>query len=231
MNLFTVILTLREKQKTIWSEGPSLAEDLFDFFCFVLFFKFLFLLYFALQYCIGFAMHWHESATGVHEFPILNPLPPPTPYHLSGSSPCTSPKHPVSCIYHRLVIRFLPDSIHVSMSFSQIILPSPSPRESKSPFYMIFNTNDVKLLQSCPTLCESMDCSLPGSSVHGILQARKLERVTKPFGRGSSWSRDRTRISYVSGVPWKKSNHKPTQHVKRQLCQQRSVWSKLLFFQ
>ena len=63
------------------------------------------------------------------------PLPPPTPYHLSGSSPCTSPKHPVSCIEHRLVIHFLPDSTHVSMPFSQIIPPSPSPTESKSPFY------------------------------------------------------------------------------------------------
>ena len=63
------------------------------------------------------------------------PLPPPTPYHLSGSSPCTSPKHPVSCIEHRLVIRFLHDSIHVSMPFSQIIPPSPSPSESKSPLY------------------------------------------------------------------------------------------------
>ena len=60
-------------------------------------------------------------------------LPPPTPYHLSGSSPCTSPKHPVSCIKHRLAIRFLHDSIHVSMPFSQIIPPSPS--ESKSPLY------------------------------------------------------------------------------------------------
>ena len=49
------------------------------------------------------------------------PLPPPTPYHLYGSSPCTSPKHPVSCIEHRLALRFLHDSIHVSMPFSQII--------------------------------------------------------------------------------------------------------------
>ena len=96
-------------------------------------FFFCFLLYFTLQYCIGFAIHCHESAMGVHEFPILNPLPPSTPYHLSGSSLCTSPKHPVSCIEHRLALGFLHDSIHVSMPFSQIIPPSPS--QSKSPFY------------------------------------------------------------------------------------------------
>ena len=96
---------------------------------------FLFLLYFTLQYCMGFAIHWHESATSVHEFPILRPLPPPTPYHLSGSSLCTSPKHPVSYIKHRLALRILHDSLHVSMPFSQIIPPSASPTESKSPFY------------------------------------------------------------------------------------------------
>ena len=72
------------------------------------------------------------------------PLPPPTSYHLSGSSPCTSPKHPVSCIEHRLAIHFLPDSIHVSMPFSRTIPPSPSPTESKSPFY-----TSVSLLLSC----------------------------------------------------------------------------------
>ena len=63
------------------------------------------------------------------------PLPPLIPHHLSESSPCTSPKHPVSCIEHRLAICFLHDSIHVSMPFSQIIPLSPSPSESKSPFY------------------------------------------------------------------------------------------------
>ena len=44
----------------------------------------------------------------------------------------------------------------------------------------------VKSLQSCPTLCDPMDCSPPGSSVHGILQARILECVALPFSRGSS---------------------------------------------
>ena len=62
------------------------------------------------------------------------PLPPPSPYHLSGSPHCTSPKHPVSCIEPRLAIHFLHDIIHVSMPFSQIIPPSHSPTESKRLF-------------------------------------------------------------------------------------------------
>ena len=44
----------------------------------------------------------------------------------------------------------------------------------------------VKVAQSCPTLCNPMDCSLPGSSVHGILQARMWEWVAVPFSKGSS---------------------------------------------
>ena len=89
----------------------------------------------SLQYCIGFAIHWHEYTMGVHVFPILSPLPPPSPYHPSGSSQCTSPKHPVSCIKPGLAIHFRYDNIHVSMPFSQIIPPWPSPTESKTLFY------------------------------------------------------------------------------------------------
>ena len=62
-------------------------------------------------------------------------LPPPSPYHPSGSSQCTSPKHPVSCIESGLATQFIYHIIHVSMPFSQIILPSPSPTESKRLFY------------------------------------------------------------------------------------------------
>ena len=54
----------------------------------------------------------------------------------------------------------------------------------------------AQLLQSCPTLCDPVDCSLPGSSVHEILPARILKWVAMPSSRGSSWPRDWTHISY-----------------------------------
>ena len=112
-------------------EWVNNTSNIIIFLIFPLFIYF----YFTLQYCIGFAIHWHESTTGVHEFQSWTPLPLPSPYHLSGSSQCTSPKPPVSCIEPRLAIHFLHDSIHVSMPFSQIIPPSPSPSESKSLFF------------------------------------------------------------------------------------------------
>ena len=97
-----------------------------------LFFFFNILFYFlTLQYCIGFAIYQHESATGIHVFPILNLLPPPSPCHPSGLSQCTSPKHPVSCIEPGLATRFIYDIKHVSMPFSQIIPRLPLPQSPK----------------------------------------------------------------------------------------------------
>ena len=57
----------------------------------------------------------------------------------------------------------------------------------------------VLVAQLCPTLCDPMDCSLPGSSVHGILQGRILEWIAISFSRGSSQSRDRTQVSCIAG--------------------------------
>ena len=57
---------------------------------------------------------------GVRVFPILNPLPPPSPSHPSGSSQCTSPEHSVSCFKPGLAIGFTCGNLHVSMPFSHI---------------------------------------------------------------------------------------------------------------
>ena len=53
--------------------------------------------------------------------------------------------------------------------------------------------------QSCLILCNTMNCSLPGFSVHGILGARILEWIDIPFFRGSSWPRDQTLVSCIIG--------------------------------
>ena len=70
---------------------------------------------------------------------------------------------------------------------------------------------ESEVAQSCPTLCDPMDCSLPGSSIHGVFQARVLEWGAIAF-----------------------SNNQPRQYIKKPetlLCQQRFVSSKLLFSQ
>ena len=72
----------------------------------------------------------------------------------------------------------------------------------------------VQLLQSCPTLSKLLDCNLPGSSVHGIFQARILEQVVMPSSRGSSRSRDRTHTSYVSCIAGGFFTHSTTWEVR-----------------
>ena len=66
---------------------------------------------------------------------------------------------------------------------------------------LCLRTLKVKVLVSwsCVTFCDPMDCSLLGSSVHGILQARILEWVAIPFSRGSSRHRDQIRVSCITG--------------------------------
>ena len=57
-----------------------------------------------------------------------------------------------------------------------------------------------RVAQSCPTLCNPMDCSLPNSTVHGVPQARMLEWVAIPFSRGSSWPTDSGNTDELSSI-------------------------------
>ena len=65
--------------------------------------------------------------------------------------------------------------------------------------YQIMKESESEVTQSCATLCDPMDRSLPGFSVHGIFPARVLEWVAISFSRGSSQPRNRTRVSRVAG--------------------------------
>ena len=59
--------------------------------------------------------------------------------------------------------------------------------------------SETEVSQSCPTLCDPMDCSWSVSSVHGIFQARVLEWIAISFSRGSSQPRNQTRVSHIAG--------------------------------
>ena len=66
-------------------------------------------------------------------------------------------------------------------------------------YVLIVKVKWSEVAQSCPTLCVPMDCSLPGSSIHGIFQARVLEWGAISFSRGSSLPGDWTQISHTAG--------------------------------
>ena len=111
------------------------SDTLFFFFNFIYFNWRLI----TLQYCGGFlcTLTWIiHRCTCVPPSPP--PLPPPSPSHLFGLSQCTSFECPVSCIELGLVIYFTYENIHVSILFSQIIPPLPSPTESKSLFLYLY---------------------------------------------------------------------------------------------
>ena len=86
-----------------------------------------------------------------------------------------------------LVIYFIYNSLYMSIPISRFIPPL-----ALSPLHSV--------TQSCLTLCDPMDCSLLGPSVHGISQARILEWVATSYSRGSSRPRDRTCVSCVSCI-------------------------------
>ena len=105
----------------------------------VLFFRFYFFVCFIFQFYLFYftILYWFcHTLTWICQGCTCVPHPePPSASHPSGSSQCTSPRHPVSCIEPGLVIHFTCDNLHVSMPFSYIIPLLPFPTESKRLFY------------------------------------------------------------------------------------------------
>ena len=85
-----------------------------------------------------------------------------------------------------------------------ICSPNPIPKSlATTTFLSQYFALLKSLAQLCPTLCNPVDYSPPGSCIHGILQARILEWVAISFSRGSFWPRDRTQVSCIAGrVTW-----------------------------
>ena len=103
---------------------------------------------------------------------------------LSDPMDCSLPGSSVHGIFQARVLEW------VAIAFSNVNL---------SPFLILWWMR-AQSLQLCSTLWDTRDCNLPGSSIHRILQASILEWVAMPSFRGSSWSRDRTHVSYVSCI-------------------------------
>ena len=125
---------LQKSAEGLWKRNTEkrilYVVRIFFFFFFITSLLFFF---FTLQYCTGSANHQHESATGIHVFPILNP--PPTYLPIPSLRVIQVHQPQASCIEPGLAIHFLYDIIHVSMPFPQIVPPSPSPTGSKRLFY------------------------------------------------------------------------------------------------
>ena len=102
-------------------------------------------------------------------------------------------------------------------------------------YYLVIKRNEivsmkVKVAQSCLTLCDPMNCSLPSSSVHGIIQARILEWVCHfLLQRIFPTPRDRTRVSHCRQMLYILATREVHTHPCQGLCSSHSLWPALLF--
>ena len=111
----------------------------------------------------------------------------------------------VSCMFHVLIVWLKTQSINLPRKRKQSVWKTLKQMPRKILYVYLYvcvhaHTRAHMHTQSCLTLNDHMDCSLPGSSVHGVLQARILEWVVIAFSRGSSQPRDWSQISCVSYI-------------------------------
>ena len=103
-------------------------------------------------------------------------------------------------VYFDQVLSLLSDlGFHTCLLFAWRSWPSMSATQTLTPARALEVTR-AKSLQLCPALCNPMDCSPPGSSVHGILQARIVEWDAMIFSRGPSQPKDQTCVASISCI-------------------------------
>ena len=135
------------------------------------------------------------------------------PAHLWGFIHVSSRKFSInenqpSCFYvctivwlSKIVCLLIPINFpSLKMGIRVFVFPVPIIMDSLCTFLYYYCCS---VAQSCLILCDPIDCSLPGSFVHGILQARILEWVDISISRWSSWPRDQTHVSWVCCIPGK----------------------------
>ena len=107
---------------------------------------------------------------------------------------CNLPGSPVHRILHARILEWI-----AVPSLGD--LPDPGTESASSALVCVWVCVSVYVLvaQLCPTLCNPIDFSLLGSSVHGILQAKVLESTASSFSRASFWTRDQTLVSHIAG--------------------------------
>ena len=116
---------------------------------------------------------------------------------------CSLPGPSVHGIFQARVLEWLAMPVSGDLPNPGTKLASLASPASVGKFFTTGTTweseSESEVTQSSPTLCDPEDCSPPGSSIHGILQARILEWVAISFSRGSSRPRDRTQVSRIAG--------------------------------
>ena len=142
----------------------------------------------AINICSDFGAQKNKVSLCFHCFPIYLPWSDGTPWNASSFLDITEHSQGMEWRFEPILFTFY------RMVEPRCLVLFHEALESK-----VYNESESEVTQSCLTLCDHMNCSLPGSSIHRISQARILEWIAISFSRGSSQPRDRTWVSCFAG--------------------------------